>query len=152
MQKHPLIPTSYLGQSNSWGFVGSQDLEREEGEDKGGSSPLFTGQLYSDWNGQLRDGASENFENMVDTGKELNSLGFVRSSEERWSLRHSIDQFLSESNVIRNIIIISLFLRFAWNGGRWLERRREWIFTGWTPFREITGSGKFGGFMSSTSP
>ena len=73
--------------------MGSQDLEREEGEDKGGSSPLFTGQLYSDWNGQLRDGASENEENMVDTGKELNSLGFVRSSEERWSLRHSIDQF-----------------------------------------------------------
>ena len=140
-----------------WGLK----ISREEGEDKGGASPLFTGQLYSDWNGQLRGGASENFENMVDTGMELNSLGFVRSSEERWSLRHSIDQFLSESNVIRginitpvciSIIIILLFLRFAWNGGRWLERRREWIFTGWTPFREITGSGKFGGFMSSTSP
>ena len=58
--------------------MGSQDLERGEGEDKGGASPLFTSQLYSDWNGQLR---GENEENMVDTGKELNSLGFVRSSE-----------------------------------------------------------------------
>lgn len=29
MQKHPLIPASYPGQSNSWGFVQSPDLERK---------------------------------------------------------------------------------------------------------------------------
>ena len=43
MQTHPLIPASYSGQSNSWGFVGLQSLEEEKGGEGNwaGPPPLF---------------------------------------------------------------------------------------------------------------
>ena len=45
MQKPPLIPTSYPGQSNSWGFVGLERRRSGGDGDKGGPSTLFVDQL-----------------------------------------------------------------------------------------------------------